>query len=189
MPSIVLFVEDFGHEEFITAWINRFSREMSVPVEMRRYSVRGGHGRAISELGQFVSDVRKARESLPDLLIVAIDANCQGYTPRSREIEKALGRLSFRVVLAVPDPHLERWLLLDAAAFKKVLGKGCEAPDFKCDRHRYKKLLAEAVLQAGVTPLIGGLEHARDIVDSMELARATRKGGDKPMGRFLRELQ
>ncbi len=189
MPSITLFVEDFGHEEFITAWIERFSRETLVHVEIRRYSVRGGHGRAIEELRQFVGDVRAAREAWPDLLIVAIDANCQGFAVRHKEIEKAMGDLSFRVVLAVPDPHIERWLLLDAAAFKNVLGKGCQAPDFKCDRHRYKRLLAEAVLTAGVTPLIGGLEHARDIVDSMDLVRATRTGGDKTMGRFLQELQ
>ncbi len=100
-----------------------------------------------------------------------------------------MGELSFQVVLAVPDPHIERWLLLDSAAFKAVLGKGCEAPDFKCDRDRYKKLLAQAVSMAGLTPLIGGLEHARDIVGSMDFSRMTRKGGDKVLGRFLQELQ
>jgi hypothetical protein len=91
--------------------------------------------------------------------------------------------------MAVPDPHIERWLLLDSAAFKAVLGRGCEAPDFKCDRDRYKKLLAQAVSKAGITPLIGGLEHARDIVDSMDFTRMTRKEGDKVLGQFLQELQ
>jgi len=133
--------------------------------------------------------VRKAREAWPDLLIVATDANCHGHTRRRTEIEAALGEHSFTVVLAIPDPHIERWVLLDSAAFKAVLGKGCEPPDRKCDRDRYKRLLAQAVSQAGVTPLIGGLEHARDIVDSMDLSRMTHKGGDKALGRFLQELQ
>ena len=35
------------------------------------------------------------------------------------------------VVLAVPDPHVERWLLLDGAAFKAAVGHGCDAPDQK----------------------------------------------------------
>jgi Domain of unknown function (DUF4276) len=189
MPSITLFVEDFGHEEFITAWLDRFSRETRVHVEIRRYSVRGGHARAIQELGRFVQDVREAHEAWPDLLVVAIDANCQGYARCRTEIETAMGQLSFQVVLAIPDPHIERWILLDSAAFKAVFGKGCEPPDRKCDRDRYKRLLAQAVSQAGVTPLIGGLEHARDIVDSMDLSRMTHKGGDKALNRFLQELQ
>ena len=189
MRRITLFVEDSGHEEFITGWIERFSRETRVDVETRPYSVRGGHGRAIQELGHFVKDVREARKEWPDLLVVAIDANCQGVAPRRKEIERAIGDLSFQVVLAVPDPHIERWLLLDSSAFKAVLGRGCEAPDFKCDRDRYKKLLAQAVSMAGITPLIGGLEHARDIVDSMDFTRMTRKEGDKVLGQFLQELQ
>ena len=189
MRSITLFVEDYGHEEFITAWIDRFSLETQVPVRIRRYSVRGGHGRAIEELRHFVGNVRAAREAWPDLLIVTIDANCQEVALRRKEIEGAMGELAFRVVLAVPDPYIERWLLLDSGAFKAVLGKGCPLPDFKCDRDRYKKLLAQAVSMAGLTPLIGGLEHARDIVGSMDFSRMTRKGGDKVLRRFLLEIQ
>ena len=54
MRRVALFVEDFGHEEFITAWVQRFSRETGVPVDLLPYSVRGGHGRVLQELGQFV---------------------------------------------------------------------------------------------------------------------------------------
>jgi hypothetical protein len=55
----------------------------------------------------------------------------------------------------VPDPHIERWLLLDSQAFKEVLHRGCSAPDQKCDRDRYKLLLDEAVRAAEVEPLLG----------------------------------
>jgi len=189
MRRVALFVEDFAHEEFMTAWVQRFSRETGVPVELHPYSVRGGYGRAIQELGQFVQDVHQAGEAWPDLLVVALDANCQGYNQRRGEIETVIGELSFRVVLAVPDPHIGRWLLLDSAAFKSVLRKGCEAPDRKCDRDRYKKLLAQAVSQTGVAPSIGGIEHARDIVEAMDVSRMTHKGADKSLGRFIQELQ
>jgi hypothetical protein len=47
MRRVALFVEDFGHEEFITAWVQRLSRETGVPVDLHPYSVRGGHGRAL----------------------------------------------------------------------------------------------------------------------------------------------
>ncbi len=53
-------------------------------------------------------------------------------------------------IYAIPDPHLERWLLLDSAAFKHVLGRGCSAPDQKCEKERYKQLLIQAILEAGL---------------------------------------
>lgn len=75
-------------------------------------------------------------------------------------------------MLAVPDPHVERWLLLDGAAFKAVFGQGCKAPDRKCSRNRYKNLLIAAIRAAGSTPLLGGIEHAEDIIRAMDIDRA-----------------
>ena len=92
-------------------------------MDLLPYSVRGGHGRAFQELSQFVRDVHKAGEAWPDLLVVALDANCQGYGQHRGEIETVIGELSFRVVLAVPDPHIERWLLLDSAALNRFSEK------------------------------------------------------------------
>ena len=57
------------------------------------------------------------------MIVVATDANCIGLQQRAKEIE-ASAAIS-PVVLAIPDPHIERWLLLDGAAFKSVFGKGC----------------------------------------------------------------
>ena len=36
------------------------------------------------------------------------------------------------IVKAIPEPHIERWLLLDGAASRAAVGKGCQAPDLKC---------------------------------------------------------
>lgn len=90
-------------------------------------------------------------------------------------------------VKAVPDPHVERWLLLDGAAFRGVLGRGCDAPDQKCDRGRYKELLARAIYDAGVAPSLGGIELAEDIVAAMDLKRAVR--ADRSLERFIDELR
>ena len=78
------------------------------------------------------------------------------------------------MVLAIPDPHIERWLLLDGAAFKAVFGTGCDAPDLKCERNHYKRQLMDAIQSAGTTPRLGGIEYAEEIVQHMNLDRVAR---------------
>ncbi len=89
-------------------------------------------------------------------------------------------------VCAIPDPHIERWLLIGSAAFKAVLGKGCAAPDYKCERDRYKKLLIQAIRDAGLSPLLGGMEHAEDIVNAMDLERMEQ--ADDSLGKLIKAL-
>ena len=187
MRRINLFVEDFGHEQVISALLDRFAIEYKVELSTKPSSVRGGHGRAIFELKEYIRDLSGAHEVWPDLLVVAIDGNCKGYGERQSEIKSAIQGMSVLTILAIPDPHIERWLLLDSHAFRTVLGKGCRAPDQKCERDRYKKLLLQAVREAGSTPLIGGMENARDLVEAMDLKRL--EPADDSLGRFLRELR
>ena len=89
-------------------------------------------------------------------------------------------------MFAVPDPHIERWLLVDSGAFKKVFGRGCNAPDHKCERARYKKRLIDAIRESGITPSLGGLEYAEDIVKEMDLEQAARN--DASLQRLLGDL-
>lgn len=125
--------------------------------------------------------------ALPDLLRVGRDANCKGYNECKEAIDRALTGYASAVVLAIPDPHVERWLLLDPAAFKLILGKGCPAPDNKCERDRYKERLVQAVRDAGVEPRLDGLEYAADLVAAMDLPRLERK--DASFGRLLQDLR
>jgi hypothetical protein len=186
MRNIVLFVEDYGHESFIKAVIQRFAEEYSVAVKIIPRSVRGGHGKAISELKSYLK--KNLRTEQPELLIVAIDANCKGYQDCKKEIGEALGTFQNISLCAIPDPHIERWLLLDSAAFKKaVRGKGCSAPDQKCQRDRYKKLLMEAMIQSGVRPPLGGMEYAEDIVRAMDFERMEKS--DPSLGYFLKSMR
>lgn len=186
MHEIYLFCEDYAHKEFITALIERLRNEYQISCRVRPLAVTGGHGRMLDELQAFVSDL-EAYPGLPDLIVVARDSNCRGLSETQNEIEEVVGHLSSLTLILTPDPHIERWLLLDSRAFKSVLGQGCSAPDEKCDRDRYKNLLAEAVRESGVNPSPGGVEYADDIVRAMDLDRMIT--ADDSLGRCIQSLR
>jgi hypothetical protein len=187
MRKVALFVEDFAHETFLKAIVQRLGEDYRINLAFQPYSVRGGAAKVVSELRQFIRDLQVGRKALPDLLIVGRDANCQGYLKRRQELEPAAGNCGCKVVYAIPDPHIERWLLLDSSAFKSVLGKGCDAPKQKCERKRYKRLLLEAVRAAGVAPLFGGIEYTEDLVKAMHLPFLESEG--ESLGRLIKDLR
>lgn len=186
MREIALFVEDYAHYVFLQALIERLAREHGQVIKLDWRNVRRGHGAVIQELKQFLRDLVRGYGGYQDLIVVATDANCKGIAQRVKEIREVTDATTARVICAVPDPHIERWLLVDSAAFKAVLGRGCAAPDQKCERTRYKRLLIEAIRQAGVTPSVGGIEFSADIVAAMNLAQAGRL--DPSLQYFLDEL-
>lgn len=183
MREVYVFAEDSAHEIFLSALIRRLAEQYHLEVSTVVRTARGGHGRVLSELAQFRRDLQRRRADLPDMLVIATDGNCKGYAERRREVDAAIADIASVVVCAIPDPHIERWLLLDSAAFKDVVGKGCSAPDQKCERGRYKQLLREAVREAGRTPRLGGLEFTELLVQAMDLQRVER--ADASLGRLL----
>lgn len=185
MPkSIAAFGEDFAHRQVIGALIGRVAAELGIEVEVDWRNARRGHGQVVRELREYLRDISK-QGNLPDLVVIATDANCKGMVERSRQMPT--DKSPVPAVLAVPDPHIERWLLLDGAAFKEALGQGCQAPDLKCSRDRYKETLIRAIVNAGVTPSLGGIEFAEDIVSAMNLQRAA--NADPSLHRFLDDLR
>ena len=84
-------------------------------------------------------------------------------------------------------PHIEKWLLLDSAAFKMVLGKGCPTPPQKCERDFYKRLLRDAVRATGVNSSLGGIEYGEDIVNVMDLDKLERT--EASLGHLLKALR
>ena len=187
MPEIALFVEDDAHRQIIGPLVNRIAKDHTATVRLNWRSAVRGHGKVVQELRAYLRDLVHQGAPWPDVIVVATDANCDGLNDRVREIGQYSGEARAPVVLAIPDPHVERWLLLDGAAFRAAVGRGCDAPDHKCDRNRYKKRLIEAVRDAGVTPILGGLEYAEDIVRKMNIDRATR--ADKSFARFANDLR
>ncbi len=185
MRSIALFVEDDAHQQIIGALVQRVATEFNTDVQFDWRNVAGGHGKVIAELSDYVRDLKRQGTPWPDLIVVATDANCKGLNERSKEIGPPDAPAP--VILAIPDPHVERWLLLDGAAFKAVFGRGCQAPDRKCSRNRYKEFLIEAIRDAGGTLIFGGIEYAESILRHMDLDRAAR--ADDAFQRFVADLR
>ena len=185
MNEIALFVEDDAHQQVIGALVQRIADEFEIDIRLDWRNAVGGHGKVIAELNHYLRDLRRQVSLRPDLIIVATDANCKGLNERRREIGSPDAPAP--MILAIPDPHIERWLLLDGAAFKAVFGYGCDAPDQKCDRGRYKQRLIEAIRAAGTAPILGGIEYAEDIVNHLHLDRAAQ--ADRSFGAFVLDLR
>lgn len=188
MREIALFVEDHAHQAVLAALLQRLADEYNVKIKPDWRNARRGHGAVINELKQFLRDLLLGRNTLPDLVIVATDANCKGLTERLRQVTAVTGQIiGLQTICAVPDPHIERWLLIDSSAFKAVFGKGCNAPDQKCERARYKKMLIDAIRKTGISPSLGGIEFAGDIVREMNFDRAT--SVDPSLAKFIADLR
>lgn len=188
--TIGLFVEDEAHEKFIRALVIRMGREHGVGIDPpHSRSASGGHGKVVAEYKQYLRDLQRQGENYYDLVIVGTDANCSGHQQRLKEITKAGRNCRLcQVVCAIPEPHIERWFLLDSLAFKKVFGRGCNAPDLKCDRDRYKELLRSAIAEAiGRPPLLGGIEHAESLVKKLDLKGIEKQ--DPSFNHFLKSLR
>lgn len=182
-----MFVEDQAHEVFLVAILQRFSSKYNVAVKLKSISARGGRGKVISELKQYQNDLQRNKETLPDLIIVGTDSNCKGFREREKEINRNITDIEDFVISMIPEPHIERWFLIDPDSFKTVFGKGCPTPDQKCERDRYKDMFLKAITEVGVIPLLGGIEHITDLVNEMNLQRM--KNSDKSIQRFLNSLQ
>lgn len=180
MPEAIvadLFVEDHAQEEFIGALVARVGRERGIDLELRVRCARGGRGRALSELRLYQAAIGKRFPglSIPDALVVAIDANCKRFAKAREEIQDSLGsHLRHRTAIACPEPHIERWYLADPESFEQVVGFRPAPGRRKCERDLYKRILSRAVIQGRNVPMLGGIEFARELVDRMDLYRAGR---------------
>jgi hypothetical protein len=174
---IDLFVEDHAHEEFLKAVLYRLAREEGKSILVRVRSARGGHGRVLTEFALYQKSVLKAPGdmTIPDLLVIAIDANCKRFNNARKDIEATIEPpFRTRAIVACPDPHVERWYLADPTSFAEAVGIRPKVGRKKCERDHYKMILSRAVVEAGHPPTLGGIEFAREIVDVMHLYHAGR---------------
>ena len=172
-----LFVEDRAHEEFVGGIVRRIARDQNRQIQLRVRAARGGYPRVLNELDLYQKMVAGglARLSLPDVLVVAADANCHGLAAKKHALRQRLDEaFKDRTVLAVPDPHVERWYLSDRQAFKQVVGVLPPTERRKCEHDRYKQMLAQAVRDGGHPAILGGIEFAKELVEGMDFYRAGR---------------
>src|SRR5215813_10101525 len=85
MPDVLVFGEDYAHEVVLRTLLDRLSAEYHVALDVQVRSATGGHGRVMRELREFIAELNRGRFPLPDLFIVARDANCLGYAARVKE--------------------------------------------------------------------------------------------------------
>ena len=187
-----LFAEDRAHESFLEPLLMRIAREQNPDIEMniRIRSARGGHGRAIAEFELYQSIVTKSLLSSEsaDIVVVAIDGNCSTSTVARRRIQDAtVPMLKDRLVIACPDPHIERWYVADPDSFETVVGHRPRVGSRKCARGHYKQILTTAIRQADHQVILGGVEFAPELVEDMDLYRAGRN--DSSLNAFLRDLR
>jgi hypothetical protein len=182
------FVEDRAHEYFISALVKRVADEEEKPVEIQIRCAAGGHGRAVSEFKSYQTFLDKGLLAVPELIVVAIDANCTRFASKRKEVMDTVSSArSGTVVVACPDPHIERWYMADPESFHRVVGSTPKIKQKKCKRDYYKAALASAVKQAGHPPTLSGVEFAEELVVAMDLYKSSR--GDRSLGSFIDDLR
>lgn len=185
--QVFYFLEDIAHESFIKALVEKVWQGEMIEHIVRNAS--GGKGRTLEELRTFLEDTRD--RILAGLLIVAIDSNCHPYNERRREITKIINDSSVPIsyALAIPNPHIERWYLLDASALNKVLGfKGTlSIKEAKCQRDYYKNLFDSVLKEGGKIAPLGAPDFAQDIVQEMDLYIAGKN--DRSFKHFIEDIE
>jgi len=190
MRDIFLFCEDSFHERFVGALIRRFEEERWLKVNPVFLSAQGGLPRMQGEFRDFLRDLARDRHRIPDAVVVVADANCLGHHGRRELLEGALARFpQFQqlVFYAIPDPHIERWMLADPRAFQTVFHRGCTTPAVKCAKDEYKRLLPMEIRKSGIEAPLGGEEFAEDIVKAMDFGHAETR--EDSLERFLQALK
>lgn len=172
---ILYFLEDRAQEGFIKALVERVAGEQSIAAGSLIHDIRSARGgsRIIQEFRDFIKDTKTVGASDIDFLVVAVDGDCKGYRERIKQLEKHIKQdhpFREKVVYAVPDPHIERWYLIDQRALKAgmELDKTPSLPGYKCKRAYYKQVLNQALKESNVSSLLGGAEYAERIVDNIE---------------------
>jgi hypothetical protein len=172
---ILYFLEDRAQEGFIKALVERIAKEELLSTSSLIHDVRSARGgsRIINEFKNFLRDSAKRETVDIDFLVVAIDGNCKGYKDRIEQLEKCIKSnhpLKNRVIYAVPDPHIERWYIMDQKALRDGVGlnKAPSLPPYKCKKPHYKQVLNQALKESNVHSLLGGAEYAERIVDNIE---------------------
>jgi hypothetical protein len=184
--TVDLFAEDRGHEDLLHPLLERLARTQGKEAQVQVISARGGHGRAIAELKLYQDAVLEGVRALPDLLVAAIDTNCDSLAAAQQAVRDALAEpFRDRAVLACPDPHVERWYMADLQAFHQVVGSTPNLSKLKCKRDVYKARLAQAVADGGHPSTLGGIEFARELAEAMDFYRAGK--ADNSLKHFLDE--
>lgn len=176
---VAFFLEDSAQEAIIPPLFQRLAAEegfTSDQIEVKVLSARGGG--SLTAFRQFLKDAKRRGHLNADLLIVGVDANCKGFTVRRDLVMKVAAKSPYReIIAAIPDPHVERWYLLDVSALSNAAGSpiATSAPVYKCEKNHYKTILRQAFVNTGIAPPLGGLEYGPVVAQHMDLYAAAKQ--------------
>lgn len=171
--TVVFFLEDHAQEALIPNIVRRLindERKNPIDYDLRVLSSRGGG--SIRAYKEFIKGVKKRKTPAADVLIVGSDGNCNGFVKRRTQLNDAVKGVPYSTIItAIPDPHVERWYLLDSQALAGAAGVPVRAvpPNAKCDKGHYKKLLKDAFAQHNLFPPLGGAEYGPRVAETMDL--------------------
>lgn len=188
---IVCFLEDTAQEKLIPELLRRLIDESGLTPERFEISLRYTRGGAsLRAFKQFIADSKKDPQLKADLLVVGSDANCKGFATRRDWIMKQTAKADYQdVITAIPDPHIERWYLLDLVALSKAAETPLQGspPAYKCAKDHYKKLLRDDFKGSGIEPPFGGVEYGQLLARQMDLYAADKQ--DRGLADFLNTFQ
>lgn len=186
---VYLIVEDAAQENVARALFRRLSFEEGVKISISK-SIMGGYGGVLTEIKGFQRALHKGAipAGSPDLLLVLGDSNCHNFQERKRQITDIIDNTIFPfIAVGCPDPHIEKWLLIDSHALNMVFGVSLNISLDKCKRDYYKHELQRIVRQAGWPMTQEGIEYAQDIIEKIDFIQAERN--DHSFKVFLSELR
>ena len=110
MRRVALFVEDSAHQKFLGALLQRLADEKDVDIKLIGEMLGADMVRLSRNSGNTLMIFKGNPVRYPDLIVAATDANCKGLRARTRALGDVTGQIDLRIIFAVPDPHIERWL-------------------------------------------------------------------------------
>lgn len=151
MIRVAVFYEDDGHRSLITPLVRRIAAEEGVQVSVDERNATGGIPAALAKLRQYGRDLQRGLD-YHEVLVIAIDGNCGTYSSRRDQVADLVGEeYAGCLVVAVPDPHVERWYLAAPRALQQAAGltqtPPLPPPD-KCD-HQLQASPARSVRHRG----------------------------------------
>jgi hypothetical protein len=183
----LVFLEDVGHERLILGLINRVARDENVAIAVEIRNSSGGKGRAKTELKRLLRDIRKGNAYVEDMLVVALDSDTLTWHQQDSEIRSITNDLysDARVICAAPDPHIEKWYLLDQAALRRVVGAppGMTQVPRKTNKETYKALVRTIFREGGHGGILLGT-YGESYATEMDLEVARK--ADDSFNHFVR---
>lgn len=173
--TIALALEDRAHETIILAVLARIFSDEGEDLHDWELAVLSNRGGDSLKRAYDYAKSCKNPEQAPDLLVIASDANCSTFVKKRNEIQNRIEAYPGQSALALPDPHIEHWLLLDPDAFQRGVGipRGIVLPQYKCDKNYYKTELNRLLQSEGIVPQFpGGIEFAPEIIKHFDMPLA-----------------